>query len=58
MSVEALAGLAEFARLPSLRRLKFYEDDEEEQWETGLEERLLSRFPRAELSMVPQAYGN
>lgn len=58
VSVEALAGLAEFVRLPSLRRLRFYEDNEEEPWETGLEERVLSRFPRAELSMVPQAYGN
>lgn len=50
-----LAGLAEFADLPSLRTVMFYDD--EEPWEDGIEERLRRRFPQAELDMVPQTYG-
>lgn len=54
VSCAVLAGLAEFADLPSLRTVLFYDDDEP--WEDGIEERLLRRFPHAELEMVPQVY--
>ncbi|MCM1976367.1 NACHT domain-containing NTPase [Streptomyces sp. G1] len=54
VSCAVLAGLAEFADLPSLRTVRYYDDDEP--WEDGIEERLLGRFPHAELEMVPQAY--
>ncbi|WP_407837863.1 NACHT domain-containing NTPase [Streptomyces sp. DSM 116496] len=54
VSCAVLDGLAVFADLPSLRTVRFYDDDEP--WEDGIEERLLRRFPHAELEMVPQAY--
>ncbi|MFD6887042.1 NACHT domain-containing protein [Streptomyces sp. NPDC059957] len=54
VSCAVLAGLAEFADLPSLRTVRYYDDDEP--WEDGIEEQLLRRFPHAELEMVPQVY--
>ncbi|WP_308379140.1 NACHT domain-containing protein [Streptomyces sp. ISL-43] len=51
---EALAGLADFADLPSLRTVMLYDDDKELDTEVG--QRLRRRFPQAELDIAPQLY--
>ncbi|WP_239516126.1 MULTISPECIES: NACHT domain-containing protein [unclassified Streptomyces] len=51
---ETLDGLAAYADLPSLRSVMVYDDDKE--WDAGLEERVLRRFPQARLESVPQMY--
>ncbi|CAM5533711.1 ATP-binding protein [Streptomyces avidinii] len=51
---EAMAGLAASARLPSLRSLLVYDDDEA--WDPALRARVARSFPRAELGLVPQTY--
>lgn len=51
---DVLEGLAEFADLPSLRKVWCYDDDKES--DPDAEERMLRRFPHARIRRLPQTY--
>ncbi|MCJ0873940.1 NACHT domain-containing NTPase [Streptomyces sp. AP-93] len=51
---DVLEGLAEFADLPSLREVRYYDDDKE--LDPEVEERVLRRFPRARMHFLAAMY--